>query len=58
MKKFMMLMLLIAILPAFAACSARVKDKDGNLVEVDTRDSTYRDGGRFCPPGHAKKGWC
>lgn len=33
---------------------------DGYSVEVEG-DGHYHDhhrGGKFCPPGHAKKGWC
>lgn len=31
-----------------------VKDVE---VKVGTKDSDRSDG-KFCPPGHAKKGWC
>jgi len=64
---------MIGILMGLAACEkASVETPDGR-VEVEPADSFEietdgtrvrvgddRDGGRgnFCPPGHAKKGWC
>jgi hypothetical protein len=60
----------IAILAvSISACTTRI-DEHGERyrndeIRVIRDDGYYRDGyrddnhnGNFCPPGHAKKGWC
>jgi hypothetical protein len=53
------LIALIFVVSSLTACQltrveGEVKDVE---VKVSTKDKDRSDGD-FCPPGHAKKGWC
>jgi len=51
----------IAMTLALAACTAEIRppgvEVKAKPVEVEVEPRPHRPG-RFCPPGHAKKGWC
>lgn len=52
---------LILSLLTVTACTARVHGEPDVRVKGDGYTVEIGDGhhnGKFCPPGHAKKGWC
>lgn len=56
----MRVVMLIAVVVFLTACQATVEPKDPKVtIERDKITIESDDhGGKFCPPGHAKKGWC
>jgi hypothetical protein len=54
---------LLAFAALLTACNASVDTPgatirgDGYRIDLDG-DGHHPHGGRHCPPGHAKKGWC
>ena len=58
MKLFAILSLMIVATATLSACKTTADTrKDVYSVDLDGNDQ-YRGNGNFCPPGHAKKGWC
>ena len=55
MKKVIMILALFVVVSGVSACRTTIDD-DRVTVYTDHRDGPHD--GNFCPPGHAKKGWC
>lgn len=59
-RRFTFLAALLATGLVLAGCSytpARIQSEPLVVID-DDRGHDHRDGGRFCPPGQAKKGRC
>ncbi|QIA63615.1 hypothetical protein GT360_08840 [Vibrio astriarenae] len=56
MREVILTMFIVSVLGGcqLTRVEGKVKDVD---VKVSTKDGNRSDG-EFCPPGHAKKGWC
>jgi hypothetical protein len=58
MKKFLPVLAALMMLSACAHGSAEIEG-DGYRIRGDNYGYGHPGHGRgFCPPGHAKKGWC
>ena len=58
MKKFITLMALCLMATSgLVACRTTVQDGPRKVI-VEDQDGNHQGHGDFCPPGHAKKGWC
>lgn len=54
MKKLIMFLALFVFVGSVSACKTTIQD---DKVTIEDKDTHPHDGD-FCPPGHAKKGWC
>lgn len=60
MKLILSLVVMLSLSLAFSGCSLhQVKGEVGGVeVDVKSKDGKNGGGGKFCPPGQAKKGNC
>tara|TARA_B100001167_G_C16615768_1_gene232558 strand:+ start:232 stop:411 length:180 start_codon:yes stop_codon:yes gene_type:complete len=59
MKYFMIFTLCVVTMAGLSACKTTADTRnDKYSIDLDNDHYRYNGGGNFCPPGHAKKGWC
>ncbi len=60
MNKIFLMIILCSFTLSLSACITTVDDVSVKTDEYSVRvqSNNNPDGYNFCPPGHAKKGWC